>query len=40
MAKLDYNEILKYDIEYLQSDNVTRERVVGGMITVLPESTT
>jgi len=29
-----------YDIEYLQSDNVTRERVVGGMITVLPESTT
>ena len=29
-----------YDIEYLQSDNVTRERVVGRMITVLPESTT
>ena len=29
-----------YDVEYVQSDNVTRERVVGGMITVLPESTT
>ena len=29
-----------YDVEYTQSDEVTKERVVEGMITILPESTT
>ena len=29
-----------YDVEYTQVDAVTKERVVEGMITILPESTT
>lgn len=28
-----------YDVEYTQSDGITRERVVQGMVTVLPEAT-
>ena len=29
-----------YDVEYTQSDEITKERIVEGMITILPESTT
>ena len=29
-----------YDVEYIQSDDVTKERIVEGMITVLPNATT
>ena len=29
-----------YDVEYTQVDAVTKERIVEGMITILPESTT
>lgn len=28
-----------YDVEYTQTDGVTKERIVEGMITILPEST-
>lgn len=28
-----------YDVEYLQSDGITKERIVDGMITVIPEAT-
>jgi hypothetical protein len=28
-----------YDVEYTQVDGVTKERIVEGMITILPEST-
>jgi hypothetical protein len=29
-----------YDVEYTQTDALTKERIVEGMITILPESTT
>tara|TARA_Y100000004_G_scaffold142720_1_gene162334 strand:+ start:3969 stop:4319 length:351 start_codon:yes stop_codon:yes gene_type:complete len=29
-----------YDVEYTQTDGVTKERIVEGMITILPEATT
>ena len=28
-----------YDVEYTQTDGVTKERIVEGMITILPEAT-
>ena len=28
-----------YDVEYTQVDAITKERIVDGMITILPEST-